>query len=62
LRPVVVELGESATLVFVDDADHAFHVRVSSGTDDGAVLRDMADAIRRWMVLAKSASSHVDVR
>ena len=49
LRPVVAELGESVTLVIVDDADHAFHVRVSSGTNDRAVLEAMADETVEWM-------------
>ena len=50
LRPVVKKLGERATLVTIDDADHAFHVRASSGSNDEAVLNAMADATLEWMV------------
>ena len=51
--PLVVEvsdsLGERATLVELADADHAFHVRRSSGTTDDATLDRMLDAMVAWM-------------
>lgn len=47
---VVHSLGRRATLVSFDDADHAFHVRARSGTNDAAVLHSMADAAAAWMV------------
>ena len=49
LRAVVERLSERATLVEVDDADHAFHVRRASGSDDARVLDRIADTIRDWM-------------
>ena len=48
LRPIVDGLS-SATLHVVDDADHAFHVRKSSGTNDADVLDRMADVAAGWM-------------
>jgi predicted alpha/beta-hydrolase family hydrolase len=50
LRGVLAPLGERATLEVVDDADHAFHVRVRSGTDDAAVLVHLAETSARWML------------
>jgi hypothetical protein len=49
LRPLVAALGERATLHIVDDADHAFHVRKSSGRDDPAVIDEVADVASGWM-------------
>ena len=49
VRALVDRLGERATLVSIDDADHAFHVRRSSGSDDNAVLDRIADTTRAWM-------------
>jgi predicted alpha/beta-hydrolase family hydrolase len=49
LRAVVARLGERATLVEIDDADHAFHVRRASGSDDARVLDRIADTTRDWM-------------
>jgi predicted alpha/beta-hydrolase family hydrolase len=46
---VVAGLGERATLVIVDDADHAFHVRAKSGRRDPEVLATMLDALVTWM-------------
>jgi uncharacterized protein len=46
---VVRTLGSRATFVSVEDADHAFHVRARSGTDDATVLQAMADAVATWM-------------
>jgi uncharacterized protein len=46
---VVHSLGVRATLVPVADADHAFHVRVRSGTDDAAALQSMAETAAAWM-------------
>jgi predicted alpha/beta-hydrolase family hydrolase len=48
LRPVVHALGARATLRLFDDADHAFHVRARSGSDDRAVLATLADTIAQW--------------
>jgi uncharacterized protein len=49
LRPVVESLGARARLEIVDDADHAFHVRASSRSNDRAVLAALADAITGWV-------------
>jgi len=49
LRPVVAELGERATLVLAEDADHAFHVPARTGRKDAEVLADFLDATAEWM-------------
>jgi hypothetical protein len=49
VRGLIGRLGERATLVSIDDADHAFHVRRQSGSDDAQVLDRIADAMRDWM-------------
>ncbi len=46
---VVASLGDDATLALFDDADHAFHVRKRSGSDDATVLAAMLDTTARWM-------------
>lgn len=48
LRPVVDALAPRATLVVVDDADHAFHVRARSGRNDRQVMDVMLDEFARW--------------
>jgi uncharacterized protein len=48
LQGVLAPLGERATLVVIDDADHAFHVRVRSGTNDAAVRVHLAETLARW--------------
>jgi predicted alpha/beta-hydrolase family hydrolase len=48
LRTATEPLGARATLRLFEDADHAFHVRASSGTNDRAVLVSLADAIAVW--------------
>jgi predicted alpha/beta-hydrolase family hydrolase len=49
LRGALAPLGDRATLRTFDDADHAFHVRASSGTNDRAVLQALADSIAGWI-------------
>ena len=49
LQPVLRGLGERATLVLLDDADHAFHVRARSGRTDAATLESMVEATAAWM-------------
>lgn len=49
LRQSLAPLGSRATLQLFDDADHSFHVRKSSGTDDGQVVKALADAMARWI-------------
>jgi len=48
LRALVKRLGRRATLKLLDDADHAFHVRVKSGRDDLQVRTDIATALVAW--------------
>jgi predicted alpha/beta-hydrolase family hydrolase len=49
VHALIDRLGRRATLVTIDGADHAFHVRRSSGSNDRAVLDRIADAIGDWM-------------
>jgi predicted alpha/beta-hydrolase family hydrolase len=56
INAVVARLGSRATLVTIDDADHAFHVRKRSGSNDQAVMSAMLDATAAWMA-ASSAST-----
>jgi uncharacterized protein len=49
VRDVVCRLGDHAALVTFEDADHAFHVRLKSGSSDEAVMRGLADAMSEWM-------------
>ncbi len=48
LRQVLAPLGTQATLHLEPDADHAFHVRKSSGRGDDQVIESMADAMAGW--------------
>jgi len=48
LRAAIAPLGSRATLRVFDDADHAFHVRASSGQNDSQVREALADAIADW--------------
>jgi uncharacterized protein len=49
LEPVVQRLGDRATLVQFEDADHAFHVRARSGRTDAQTLAAMLDAMAAWI-------------
>jgi len=49
LQPLAAELGSRATLTLVDDADHSFHVRKSSGRGDAQVIEELADAMSTWV-------------
>jgi len=42
-------LGKLATLERIEDADHSFHVRASSGTTDARVLEGLAATTRSWI-------------
>ncbi len=48
LRSVVETLGPRATLHVVDDADHSFHVRASSGRTDVEVVLELARTMSAW--------------
>lgn len=47
LRPIVADIG--ARMHVVEDADHSFHVRKSSGSTDALALTEMAAAVREWV-------------
>jgi predicted alpha/beta-hydrolase family hydrolase len=49
LSEVLSRLGDRATLETFDDADHAFHVRKSSGSSDAMVLSAIAGRAADWM-------------
>jgi uncharacterized protein len=46
---VAERLGARATLARFDDADHAFHVRARSGSNDAEVLERIADTVAAWI-------------
>ena len=48
LEPVVKNLGESATLHLVQDADHSLHVPARSGRNDREVMGEVLDAFVEW--------------
>jgi uncharacterized protein len=48
LRSVVEPLGPRATLHLVDDADHSFHVRASSGRTDAEAVLELARTMSAW--------------
>lgn len=49
LQPLLQRLGERSTLVLLDDADHSFHVRARSGSNDAQTLEAMLSAMAGWM-------------
>ena len=50
LKPVVTSLGKRATLHLVEHADNSFHVPVRTGRKDAAVLDEILDVARDWML------------
>lgn len=50
LRAVVEPLAPRAALHLVDDADHAFHVRASSGRKDADVVLELARTLSAWFL------------
>ncbi len=48
LRTALARWGGRATLEVIADADHGFHVRKSSGTDDAAVRTFLLERVARW--------------
>lgn len=50
LRSLVARLGGRATLKLFEDADHAFHVRASTGRKDAEVRGEILDALATWTV------------
>jgi predicted alpha/beta-hydrolase family hydrolase len=49
LQPVVQRLGAQATLKLLQDADHSFHVRASSGRRDSDVRQELILALVDWI-------------
>lgn len=49
LKPVCKALGERATLVLLEHADHSFHVPARSGRTDAAIMSEMLDALADWV-------------
>ena len=50
-------LGARATLAIFDDADHAFHVRARSGSNDAEVLERILDTTVMWIDRVAGAAS-----
>jgi predicted alpha/beta-hydrolase family hydrolase len=50
IQDVVARLGARATLEWVENADHSFHVPARSGRSDGQVRRELLASAVRWMV------------
>lgn len=48
LRTALARWGGRATLEVIEDADHGFHVRKSSGRTDEEVLESLLDRVERW--------------
>ena len=42
-------LGKTATLAFLEDADHSFHVPARTGRKDPEVLAEALDTLSRWI-------------
>jgi predicted alpha/beta-hydrolase family hydrolase len=55
LRGIVAGLAPRATLELYEDADHAFHVRASSGRTDAQVREAMAADAAEWMAQVAAA-------
>jgi hypothetical protein len=49
LEPVVQRLGARAKLQLLQEADHSFHVRASSGRRDPEVRQELILALVRWI-------------
>jgi uncharacterized protein len=49
LQSLLQEIGSRATLALFNDADHAFHVRVRSGTNDAQTMAAMVETTAHWM-------------
>jgi predicted alpha/beta-hydrolase family hydrolase len=49
LKSVTKKLGKLATVHFVDQSDHAFHVPARSGRTDADVISDLMDAFAGWL-------------
>jgi predicted alpha/beta-hydrolase family hydrolase len=52
LEPVCKKLGPRATLKFLGNADHSFHVPARSGHTDAEVRGEMLDVLAAWIEAA----------
>lgn len=50
LQPVLAALGARATPLFLEGADHSFHVPASTGRRDAEILADALDGAAAWML------------
>ena len=55
LESVLEPLAPRVTLQVIDDADHSFHVRASSGRRDPDVVLEIARALSAWFVAVVDA-------
>ena len=49
LHTLVTRLGRTATVAWLQDADHSFHVPVRTGRTDAQVQTDVLTALVKWM-------------
>jgi uncharacterized protein len=59
LDPLVERLGARATLHWLQDADHSFHVPVRSGRTDANVREEYLGVLSRWIGLVAGAGPAV---
>ena len=57
VESLIARLGARATLALFDDADHAFHVRARSGSNDTEVLERILDTIVAWIARVAGPTS-----
>jgi len=57
IESVTAGLGTRATLRIFDDADHSFHVRKSSGSNDAQILAKLAQVIAEWTSTLAAAAN-----
>ncbi|HZO21657.1 MAG TPA: alpha/beta family hydrolase [Steroidobacteraceae bacterium] len=55
LQGVVGRLAPRATLKWMEDADHSFHVPARSGRKDAQVVQDLAQTLTDWLPIVLSA-------
>jgi predicted alpha/beta-hydrolase family hydrolase len=48
LQPLLHALGNRATAILIEDADHSFHVPARSGRSDAQVLIQLVDSLAAW--------------
>jgi predicted alpha/beta-hydrolase family hydrolase len=49
MRALAKKLGKRATLIFLEDADHSWHVRASSGGTDADTMAQALEALAAWV-------------